>query len=638
MKENEFDLDFDFEKEYGFDLKDEDKTEKLDDDFDLRAILESDFAEEAELFNAEYQNDFDYGPEEYPLEEEPAAEPEPAPVVEEPAAAEEPEVEYGFDDDLIDMSHRSIEQMMEEDDLAMEEEYPEEDVPPMEELPEAEEETPVRQRRERKAPKERWNPLKYRPAPKPEAPKAESSNTRKKPVSKMRQFKNEVLPLLIIGVAAVLILFFVIGAGSRAIGNVIRNNKDRSEASESMMNEEERLALEAQTILDEAALLAAGYDYEAAIAKLETYSGNISEHSEITMQLSTYRQAQSTLISHNDPGSIPNLSFQLLIADPSRAFTNQKLGGQYNRNFVTVDEFQKILESLYDRGYVLVEMEHCIAETVTGDTVTYSAKPILLPDGKKPVMITETMVNYYDYMIDGNGDGVPDKDGAGFASKLVVDDLTGKIQAEMVNAAGETVRGDYDLVPILEKFIEQHPDFSYRGARAILAVTGDEGIFGYRITSTAKASKGEAFYNKEVEGAKKIVSALREKGYEIACYTYANVDYGKKSASDIQADISSWKVEIMPVVGTLDTLVYAKSSDISATGTYSGGKYNVLKEAGFRYFISNGTSPSADVTSEYVRQKRIMVTGTYMAHTPTLYNYYFDAKAVLNSTRGNVPQ
>ena len=637
MKENEFDLDFDFEKEYGFDLTEEDKTEKLDDDFDLRAILESDFAEEAELFNAEYQNDFDYGPEEYPLEEEPVSEPAPAPAVKEPATPKEPEMEYGFDDDLIDMSHRSIEQMMEEDDLAMGEEYPEEDVP-MDNLPETDEEPPVRQRRERKEPKERWNPLKQRPAPKPEAPKPESDNPRRKPVSRSRQFKNETLPVLIIGIAAALILFFVIGAGSRAVGNLIRNSKDREEASESMLNEEERLALEAQTILEEAALLAAGYDYDAAIAKLESYSGNISEHSEITMQLSSYRQAQSTLISHNDPGSIPNLSFQMLIADPARAFTNQKYGGQYNRNFVTTDEFQKILESLYERGYVLVEMEHCIAETVTGETITYSAKPILLPDGKKPVMITETMVNYYNYMIDGNGDGTPDKDGAGFASKLVVDDLTGKIQAEMVNASGETVRGDYDLVPILEKFIEQHPDFSYHGARAILAVTGDEGIFGYRINGATKTSKGEEFYNKEVEGAKKLVAALREKGYEIACYTYANIDYGKKSASDIQADISSWKVEIMPVVGTLDTLVYAKSSDISTTGAYTGGKYNVLKEAGFRYFISNGTSASADVTSEYVRQKRIMVTGTYMAHTPTLYNYYFDSKAVMNSTRGNVPQ
>jgi hypothetical protein len=97
-------------------------------------------------------------------------------------------------------------------------------------------------------------------------------------------------------------------------------------------------------------------------------------------------------------------------------------------------------------------------------------------------------------------------------------------------------------------------------------------------------------------------------------------------------------MEVMPVVGTLDTLVYAKNSDISSTGVYTGGKYNVLKEAGFRYFISNSTAPSGEVNSEYVRQKRIMVTGSYMAHAATMYTKYFDAKAVLNGIRGNVPQ
>ena len=618
MKDNEFDLDFDFEKEYGFDLPKEDEATNPEEDFDLRAILESDFTEEAALFNAEYQNDFDYGPEETTEEAAPAEELPQEPVEEFFEEYEEyPEVEQ-----------RSIEDLMAEEDLAVAEEAPEEIVP--EEAPAA----PVR--RERKGFKLNWNPLKQRPAPDPMEPAADAP--KKKPMSKSRQFKNETLPLIIIGVAAALIVFFVVGAASRAITTTIRNNQDKQQAQESKLNEEERLAMEAQTLLDEAALLAAGYNYEAAIAKLESYSGVISEHSEITMRLSEYKQTMNTLISWNDPGSIPNLSFHALIADPARAFTNQDFGKSYNKNFVTTGEFQKILEQLYEKGYVLVEFEHCISETITGDTVTYSAKPVLLPDGKKPVMITETMVNYYNYMIDGNKDGTPDKDGAGFASRLVVDDLTGNIQAEMVNSAGETVRGDYDLVPILEKFIEAHPDFSYQGARATLAVTGDEGIFGYRINSTVKNTKGEDYYNKEVEGAKKIVAALREKGYEIACYTYSNVDYGKKSASDIQADISSWKVEIMPVVGTLDTLVYAKNSDISSTGAYSGGKYNVLYEAGFRYFISNGTSPSADVTNSYVRQKRIMVTGTYMAHTPTLYNYYFDAKSVLNSTRGNVPQ
>ena len=623
MKDKEFDLDFDFEKEYGIDLPKNVDTSLIDDDDDLKAILASDFTEEAELFNAEYQNNFDYGPEELPVEDEVLPDAEPL--------DDEPDLLFT---EAPALEQRSIEELMEEDDDLISEQ----DVPVSEELPveEFSAEEPIR-RRERKTPAERWNPLKQRPAPEAQESAPETEAPKRKPVSKMRQFKNETLPLLILGMAAILIVFFVAGSVSRAISNSIRNNQHQQEASESQMNEEQRLAIEAQNLLDEAAILAAGYNYEAAIAKLETYSGNISEHSEITMRLSEYKQTMSSLIAHNDP-AVPNLSFHVLIADPSRAFTNQQYGGQYNRNFVTVDEFQKILEQLYERGYVLVEFEHFIAETVTGDTVTYSTKPIYLPDGKKPIMITETMVNYFQYMIDSSGDGIPDKGGAGFASKLVVDDLTGRIQAEMVNASGETVRGDYDLVPVLEKFIEEHPDFSYRGARATLAVTGYEGIFGYRINSTVKNTKGEEYYNKEVEGAKKIVAALKEKGYEIACYTYGNIDYGKKSANDIQADIASWKVEIMPVVGTLDTIVYAKSSDISSTGAYTGSKYNVLVDAGFRYFISNGNVPSADVNSAYVRQKRIMVTGQYMAHTAGMYTNYFDAKTVLNSLRGNGPQ
>ena len=408
MNANEFDLDFDFEKEYGFDLPKEEEDTPPKEDFDLRAILESDFAEEADLFHAEYDNDFDYGPEETPAENTPV------------------DSEEEIDVPVFDTEEPSIEQLLMEDDIPViddlaEEEYAE--IPVEEEIP-AEE--PVRNRRERKPAKERWNPLKQRPAPVPQEPKpAAENNPRKKPVSKMRQFKNETLPLIIMGIAAVLIVFFIVGSASRAIANGIRNNKDKHTASESQVNEEQRMAEEAERILKEAALLAAGYDYDAAIAKLNTYSGNITEHSEITMRLSEYKQTLSSLIQYNDPASIPNLSFHMLIADPTRAFTNQKWGNSYNKNFVTTGEFEKILEQLYDKGYVLVEMEHCVAETVTGDTITYSSKPVLLPDGKKPVMITQTMVNYYNYMIDGNDDGTPDKDGAGFASKLVVDDLTG---------------------------------------------------------------------------------------------------------------------------------------------------------------------------------------------------------------------
>ena len=108
----------------------------------------------------------------------------------------------------------------------------------------------------------------------------------------------------------------------------------------------------------------------------------------------------------------------VLIQDPIRAFADSELGGMYNRNFVTVEEFSKILDQLYGNGYILVDFKHFVAsaEDLTG-SMNYSYNPILLPEGKKPVMITETMVNYYDYMVDGN------KDGNHYAATIAVYDM-----------------------------------------------------------------------------------------------------------------------------------------------------------------------------------------------------------------------
>ncbi len=620
MNSNEFDLDFDFEKEYGFEPPKDDDTKKLDTDFDLRAALESEFNEEAALFNSEYQNDFDYGPEE---------------IAEEPSEEVDVELPEDFDAEYPVEENYSEDELLPEDALTEELEQAE----PVE-SPEYErgEDKPIRQRKVR----EKKDPSKLIAAVvaffAPEEPKPTADGRPRKPVSKMRRIKNDVLPLAITAVTLLMILIFIFGAAGRAITN-FRNEQEALKSSEEVAKTQDELEAEqVRILLAEADALATGYDYDGAIAKLESFTGNKSKYSDIEMKLSAYRQAKDSLIEYNDPGAIPNLSFHVLIADPARAFVDQTFGGKYNMNFVTTGEFQRILEQLYANGFVLVDMDDFIAETATGSTITYSAKPLRLPDGKKPVMITETMVNYFRYMIDSDDDYAPDKSGAGFASKLVVDPLTGAITAEMVNAAGETVRGDYDLVPILEKFIEAHPDFCYQGARATLAVCGYDGIFGYRVSSEALEKKGQEFYDKEVAGAKEIVAALQAKGYKIACYTYDNIGYGGKSATDIKEDMAKWEKDIMPIVGTLDTFVYAQKSDISSTGAYSGNKFNVLSEMGFRYFISNGNKPACTVATSYVRQLRVMVTGTGMAHTATMYSDYFDAKTVLDSTRGDVPQ
>lgn len=603
MNEKDFDLDFDFEKEYGFDTPEDTPAQQLDEDFDLKALLESEFGEEANLFTSEYESDFDYGPETVDYAQDEGMMLTEAPV-EEMFAPEEEE----FDADLP-------EEMMNPQPLYQEEYVQPEEVP--EEMPV---EAPAEEVLPEEAPVER--PVK---------------RERRKPVSPMRRFKNETMPMIIAGITAVLLLFFIGGSVGRLIGKIRTNNESALKASEAAVNEAERQDKEALDLLDEAALLAAGYDYDTAIAKLEGFTGNKEKYPEMEIRLSEYKQQKSLLVAHNDPGAIPNLAFHVLIADPARAFTNQELSGQYNRNFVTIDEFEKILEQLYNNGYVLVDMDCFIAETVTGETVTYSSKPIYLPDGKKPVMITETMVNYYNYMIDSNDDGAPDKDAAGFASKLVL--KNGEIKAAMVDSTGETVVGNYDLVPILEDFIDKHPDFSYHGSRALLAVSGHEGVLGYRTQKSTVDTKGQAYYDSEVAAAKEVVAALKDAGYEFASYTYADQAYGKWDATTIQKDISKWTAEVLPILGTCDTLVYAKTSDISANGDYTTSKFNVLYGAGFRYFIAHTTGdPSCKIAGNYVRQLRIMVTGTQMAHASNTYAKYFDSQSVLNSSRGNVPQ
>ena len=603
-----------------------------EEDFDV-PVLNHDFQQD-NLYGAEYEPDFDYGPE----EDEPVAEDE---YLDLPLTGATPAYEPA---DFNGLSAEDFELPTDE---------------PIEEPVPAEK--PVRERRQRQKPdkpavdtkaiaagmaqkaqaagKSLLNLFPKKEAPKKEAPKQEPAaepNRPKKPVSPMRRFKNDVLPLIIMGTAACLIVIFVLGSITRAITTRLAEREAAISSSEAAKTAAELEAEEVNYLLGKAAELAVGYDYDGAIAALESFSGDKSKYPDIDTMLSSYKQTKSLLVAHNDPGEVVNLSFHALIADPARAFSDQTYGGSYNKNFVTIDEFEAILEQLYANNYVLVDMDSFVSESLTGDTITYASKTLYLPDGKKPLMITETMADYFDFMVDSDKDGVADAKGGGFANKLVL--KNGQIKAEMVNASGETVVGNYDLIPILEDFIDAHPDFSYQGARAIIAVCGYDGVFGYKTNPKVIQSKGQDFYEAEVAAAQQVCKAIRDAGYTFASYTYNNVDYGKKNANEIQADITSWTSEVLPILGEAQTLVYAKASDISTTGDYSGNKYTVLAQAGFRYFITSGSNPSATIKNEYVRQVRLMVTGTTMANAGATYNQYFSASSVLNSQRGNVPQ
>lgn len=465
-------------------------------------------------------------------------------------------------------------------------------------------------------------------------------NPRRRKRSKMQIFKEAYLPVVIAGAALLLIVIFIIGSISRSV-QIKKAEKEASiAASSSEQAEYERLAEEVNTRMLQADQLAAIYDIPGAIAVLENFSGDANAFPELGVRIAQLNEELSNMTVWSDPAQVTGLSFQLLIADAERAFSNSSYGTAYNRNFVTVSEFQKILQQLYDNGYILVGLDDIFTtEIAESGTEVLRAKSLFLPSGKKPLLLTQTNVNYNTYMIDGDGDKIADKDGAGFASKLVVG-ADGALTCQMVDSTGATVTGAYDLVPVLDAFIQANPDFSYRGAKAVIAVTGYDGLFGYRTNAEAEETFGSDVYSDEIAAAGQIADALRASGYEIACYTYENVPYGEYSEAQIQADLSGWTAEVLPILGEVDILAFAQNSDISDVTPYTGAKYNLLNNAGFRYYLGfcNEGNAFASVTDDYARIGRILVTGSNMAYHADWFSGMFDASAVLDTAaRGTIP-
>ncbi len=639
MDNNDFDLDIDFEEEYGFDPKD---FLAEDDDFDF-----SDFEDKEEL------------------EEDPDA-----------------TREYHFDEDADDDQEEASEETLEEeydDDEDLSADFPEHQYADEEAYPDEEEEVydPVEESDEDIAPTPKKKPSlklpkfpsgKGRDKNKANKPAKKSAFSklldiymepvtrykdesdvmdpldpkyiRRKKREKKRIFKEVYLPAIIAGVALCLILSFIVGSVSNAL--VIKKNKDitAQQQAQQQASAADAAELEFKRLIAQAESMVDGYDYDGAIALLESYSGsNDKFQNQVNAKKADLVKEQNQLVEIKDISSIPNLSFHVLMADATRACNKEVAGdlaASYNKNFVSVEEFTRILNQLYASNYVLVDFDSFIStQSGVDGNESFFSQSIYLPSGKKPVMITETMVNYFEYMVDPDKDGTPDSKGHGFANKLVLDE-NGEIKASYVDENGQTLIGNYDLVPVLESFIQEHPDFSYRGARAILAVTGSEGVFGYRTNTSYVSRFSQTFYDNEVAAAKEVVAALREKGYTIASYTYSNQDYRSMTTLQVQAEVTNWTNQITPVLGQVDTIVFARASDIES---YSGTTFNVLYNSGLRFFLNSGSSPRVDINNNtFVRQTRLMVTGESLAWYSSQFSSYFDSNVVLDlASRGSTP-
>lgn len=455
------------------------------------------------------------------------------------------------------------------------------------------------------------------------------ANPRRRKPTKAQIFKERFLPLIILALAAVMILVIIAGSITRAV----QRKQIATEASIAAAEKLARENMEASEIETKAQQMVLHYDYEGAIDLINSFSGSLSDYPELTTLLAKYQSALDLMVPWEDPNTVMNLSFNMLMADPARAFANEEYSSAFKKNYITLVEFSNILDQLYANGYILVRPEDFVTTQINDDgSIVYTAKPVYLPAGKKPVVLTQTNVNYDAYLIDGDGDGMADAGGSGFASKLMVDS-DGGVLCEYIDANGQTLYGAYDLIPILDAFVAEHPDFSYRGAKAVIAVSGHEGVFGYRTNAEAEATLDVEAYNEEVIQATQVADVLRENGYELACYTYENTGYGLMTLEEIQTDIGLWTSEVLPIVGECKTIVFAQNSDLSDGLIYMGDKHNALQDLGFRYYLGFCTDgqPWTIIVDDYIRQGRVMVNGTNLYNNAEWFTELFDAASVIDT-------
>ena len=354
-----------------------------------------------------------------------------------------------------------------------------------------------------------------------------------------------------------------------------------------------------EALLKEAERLAAGYDYDAAIALLKG-DGQYINDAAMQKAVADYEAAKKSLVRF-PISEVTHVFFHSLVADNAKAFDGDEDTKGYNQVMTTISEFNKILKTMYDKGYVLVRLHDLAYETTdeNGNTVM-KAGEIMLPEGKTPFVMSQDDLCYYPYMT-----------GDGFATRMIIGE-DGKPTCEMVMDDGSVSVGSYDLVPLLEDFIREHPDFSYKGARAVLAFTGYEGILGYR---TADSYKDSPTYEQDRQAAAEVAQCLKDNGWELASHSWGHLNLATVSWERFKADTDKWEAQVDSLIGPTDIILYPFGADIGDWHPYTSEneRYNYLYNAGFRYFCNVDSNKYwLQLGDKYLRQGRRNLDGYRM--------------------------
>lgn len=349
----------------------------------------------------------------------------------------------------------------------------------------------------------------------------------------------------------------------------------------------------------------AGYNSAAAeLDKVRPYL-DITNDAEFN-KLYENSVAYQNLVPYSGP--VEHIFFHHLIAYPELCFDGDKEEKGFDDYFATVKEFKATIDQLYAKGYIMIDIKSLYKVEAEGKVTPVQ---LMLPEGKKPFVLS---MDDYHFSENKKRNGTVH----GFAF-----DKDGNIVTFTDRNGERTYSDDNEVVPIIDRFVREHPDFSFNGAKGIFAETGYSGVFGYPTDELTSPD-----YAKNCEDATKLINRLRETGWTFASHSYWHQSPAKQSDATFFADADRWEKEVTPLLGKTEVYIYPFGERID----YNSPKFKHLLGQGFKIFCSvSGRNPYLKYMSDCVMMDRRNIDGISMRDN-RLSNL-LDVKAIIDPVR-----
>ncbi len=322
----------------------------------------------------------------------------------------------------------------------------------------------------------------------------------------------------------------------------------------------------------------------------------------------------SRLVEYSGP--IEHLFTNNLLAWPELSLSSHNEHHTLNdRDYITPNEFRKILESLYRNNYILVNISEIYHTTDAG----VEQKVLFLPPHKKPVILSFENICF------------PSTNPAnGMTERMIInrDSRIASYSSRM--SMNKRIRTDNEFVPILDTFVEEHPDFSFDNARGMICLSGENGILGYQTQHS------NPLHEHEAKKAAKVVKKLKENGWYFACNGYYHQSLSDVTYEQVLQDAAKWKEEVASIVGSTDMYVYPLGEKEVYVQDRLSRKHQALVDAGYKMFCGIGIAPylgnlTSGTTTHTLIQDRKPLDGISLRNFETEYSHLFSCYEVYDS-------